>query len=162
MTEVVDQTRDGEFVLSEPRCYPTLGAAINDARRGELRVPMAFSGKDLLAGSSIDESLLSSFTLGIHFDGFNGSGSSITVAGASCTGGWWNTGSIWKNRISSSWNGCYRLKHHDKPNRVGITESTIGGGRVHNLTVLNNRAESISYWSGWAARAPAVWQAQGR
>lgn len=100
----------------------------------------------MFAGSSIDELLLSSFTLGIHFDGYNGSGSSITVVGASCTGGWWNTGSAWANRISSSWNGCYRLKHHDEPNRVGASESTTGSGRVHNLSVLNNRAESVSYW----------------
>ena len=38
---------------------------------------------------------MSTSTLGRHFDGFNGTGSSISVIGANCTGGWWNTGPTW-------------------------------------------------------------------
>ncbi len=88
----------------------------------------------------------STFTLGIHYDGYNGTGSSITVVGSSCSGGWWNTPSWFDNRISSSWNGCYRLRHYNKPNRGGMSGSTYGAGSVHNVPWwINNKAESVSY-----------------
>ncbi len=73
-----------------------------------------FSGAQLLADASLGEFTLAS-TLGVHFDGTNGTGSSISVSGGGCTGGHWNTGGSWANRISSSWNGCYKLRHHNPP-----------------------------------------------
>jgi hypothetical protein len=90
---------------------------------------------------------LSSFTLGIHFDGFNGTGSSISVAGSSCTGGWWNTGTTWANRISSSYNGCARLRHYDLANKGGSYQDTYGAGTTDNLSTMDNRSESVSYHS---------------
>ncbi len=91
--------------------------------------------------------MLSSFALGIHFDGANGSGSSITVTGAACSGGYWNTGSAWANRISSSYNGCGRLAHFDLPNKGGSVENTFGAGTTDNLGALNNQTESVAYHS---------------
>lgn len=148
VVDVVDQHADGEFVLSAPRCYPSFAEAAAEASAGAVQLGADASGQLLFDyEGAATAGVLASFTLGIHFDGFNGSGSSISVVGDSCTGGWWNTGATWANRISSSWNGCYRLKHHDGPNKTGASESTVGVGTTDNLTVLNNKAESGSYWS---------------
>lgn len=131
---VVDKESDGELIVSEPECFSDEAAA--DARVVE--------GHDSWSGST---SVLSSFVLGKHFDGFNGSGSSISVVGSSCTGGYWNTGSTWANRISSSYNGCYRLRHWELPNKNGASENTYGAGTTDNLGPLNNRVQSVSYHS---------------
>jgi hypothetical protein len=66
---------------------------------------------------------------------------------AGLTGGYWNTGSTWANRISSSYNGCYRLRHWELPNKSGASESTYGVGTTNNLGSLNNRVQSVSYHS---------------
>lgn len=131
---VVDQKDDGELIVSEPECFADEAAA--DVR--------ALEGRE---SSSALSSAVSSFVLGKHFDGFNGSGSSISVVGSSCTGGYWNTGSAWANRISSSYNGCYRLKHWELPNKTGASENTYGVGTTNNLGSLNNRVQSVSYHS---------------
>ena len=146
VVEAVGQLADGELVLSAPRCYESFAEAVADASGGTVLVEAEASGAVLFSDPAIEEALLASFTLGIHFDGFNGSGSSISVVGSACNGGWWNTGLTWANRISSSWNGCYRLRHHDLANKEGASESTIGAGATRNLSGLSNRVESVSYW----------------
>jgi hypothetical protein len=146
VVEVVGQRASGGLVLSEPRCYSSFSGAVFDASGGAFQLGAGSSGAVLFEDGSTTASVLASFTLGVHFDGFNGSGSSISIVGGSCTGGWWNTGTTWANRISSSWNGCYRLTHHDGANKTGASESTVGVGATRNLSVLNNRAESVSYW----------------
>ncbi len=146
VVEVVDQKSDGEFVLSQPVCFKRASDALLYASGGFTTHGPGDSVASLQAGGGFT-SLSGSFALGIHYDGFNGTGSSITVMGSSCTGGWWNTSSAWDNRISSSYNGCYRLTHHDLPNKAGASESTTGSGTTHNLSSLNNQTESVSYWS---------------
>jgi len=143
---VVATEGDGELVLSPPHCYGTFSEAMLDASDGRLRLPVGTPGSIVFSDSKVGVTV-ASFTLGIHYDGYGGSGSSISVVGSSCAGGWWNTSGFWDNRISSSFNGCYRLKHHDGPNRTGGFESTTGSGSIHDLTFFNNRAESVSYWS---------------
>lgn len=134
MVFVVDQNPDGELIVSELECFTDEATA--DA--------IALEGHDSWSTSL---SAVSSFVLGKHFDGFNGSGSSISVVGSSCTGGYWNTGSTWANRISSSYNGCYRLRHWELPNKNGASENTYGVGTTNNLGSLNNRVQSVSYHS---------------
>lgn len=131
---VVDQKPDGKLIVSEPECFADEAAAEARATEGHESWAESFSE-------------VSSFVLGKHFDGFNGSGSSISVVGSSCTGGYWNTGSTWANRISSSYNGCYRLKHWELPNKSGASENTYGVGKTNNLGSLNNRVQSVSYHS---------------
>ena len=131
---VVDQRPDGELIVSEPECFADEAAA--DAKAAEGHESRAESVR-----------AVSSFVLGKHFDGFNGSGSSISVVGSSCTGGYWNTPSAWANRISSSYNGCYRLRHWELPNKNGASENTYGVGTTNNLGSLNNRVQSVSYHS---------------
>jgi len=145
VVEVVDQKWDGEFVLSQPVCFERASDAFAYASGGFTTLEPG-AGDPLLRNSG-STALSGSFALGIHYDGFNGTGSSITVMGSSCTGGWWNTSTVWDNRISSSHNGCQRLTHHDLPNSAGASESTTGSGTTDNLSSLNNQAESVSYWS---------------
>lgn len=146
VVEVIEQRPDGELITSEPVCFRRSADALAYASDGLIALT---EGEDLqaLAANGGVRSLSGSFAIGIHYDGFNGSGSSVTIMGSSCSGGWWNTSSAWDNRISSSYNGCQRLAHHDYANKAGQSESTIGAGTTDNLNDLNNRAQSVSYWS---------------
>lgn len=147
VVRVIDQLESGEFVLTDPVCYPTFAEAAFAASSGTVRLDRDAQPSDL---TSLREAaaLLSTFTLGVHYDGYGGGGSSISVVGSSCSGGYWNTPPAWDNRISSTWNGCYRVTHHDLPNKGGSSGSTYGAGSVHNVpSWINNKAESVSYWS---------------
>ncbi|HZD23791.1 MAG TPA: hypothetical protein VE569_10385 [Acidimicrobiia bacterium] len=139
---VLDQKADGELVLSPPTCF-------TDERSAEMWAAEGAGGLVLTDNGALTATATSStFTLGRHYDGFSGSGSSIRIVGGNCTGGWWNTSSWWDNRISSSYNGCARLTHWDYPNKLGISESTYGSGTINNLSYMNNKTESVSYHSG--------------
>lgn len=143
---VVGQQGDGRLVLSSAECFETFGEALTAASGGSTVFAKDVSGSDLMADESTLGVTVASFALGIHFDGSNGSGSSITVVGSSCSGGYWNTGSVWENRISSSWNGCYRLRHFDGPARTGSWVDTVGAGVTHDLAWwMNDRTESVAY-----------------
>ena len=136
---VVGQAEDGKMTLSEPDCHDTKAKAALDAS-GLLQIGESGPGSFAMAGST--------FTLGIHYDGYNGSGSSITVVGSSCTGGYWNTPTWFDNRITSSYNGCGRLRHYDKPYRGGSSTNTYGAATTDNLSSwMNNRTESVAYFS---------------
>lgn len=136
---VVDQLNDGELQMSRPTCFPTQREAAALAAQPAL-APRA-AGVDAGNGVAL-------FTLGIHYDGYNGTGASITVVGSSCSGGWWNTPTWFDNKISSSFNGCYRLRHYNRPNRAGSSTSTTGVGDIDNLPYfMNNRTESVAYFS---------------
>jgi hypothetical protein len=144
LVRVVDQTDDGEFIVGPEECFATFAAAQVAVRTSPLKVPRD-AGFDETAHHESGRLLLS-FTLGTHYDGSGGSGSSISVVGDACTGGWWNTGGAWANRISSSWNGCYRLRHYDNPDKFGSWADTVGVGSVHNLPAgMNNKTESVAY-----------------
>lgn len=141
---VIGQEADGQFITSEPVCFEKEPDAENWA--AGLPAPSLNTDSDE-ARSTSGPTTLSSFTLGRHYDGANGSGSSIRIVGSSCGGGYWNTGANWANRISSSYNGCARLRHWDLPNRGGSSEDTFGAGTTDNLGFMNNNAESVSYHS---------------
>ena len=134
---VLGQHEDGEFILSDPVCYKTIR---------EVEVLLAENARSSVLAGGFGETL-GSFTIGRHFDGFNGTGSSVSIVGVSCTGGYWNTSAAWDNRISSSYNGCARLRHYDLPNKAGTFQDTYGLGSTDNLSLLNNKVESISYHS---------------
>jgi hypothetical protein len=144
--DVLGELPTGEFIVSEPRCYSTFPQAVADETDGTVRLASGTKGTVLFEDAET-AAAVSSFTLGTHFDGANGTGSSISVTGSSCTGGYWNTSASWDNRISSSYNGCGRLRHYDYANKGGSAENTYGAGATDNLGVLNNRTESVSYHS---------------
>ncbi|NND01910.1 MAG: hypothetical protein HKN91_03915 [Acidimicrobiia bacterium] len=137
---VTDKSAEGELNMSDPTCVTSKAEAAELAGRAIYKPQMAD-----LDGMAFG---FSNFTLGIHYNGKNGTGSSITVVGTSCTGGWWNTPGWFDNRTSSSYNGCYRLKHYDKPNKTGTSANTYGAGTTDNIpTYMNNRTESVAYYS---------------
>lgn len=138
---VVGQRPDGELILSAPDCFSDELSADVWAAYG---LPASTSGTTTAESSGV-YATSSTFTLGRHYDGYNGSGSSIRIVGSSCTGGYWNTSSSWDNRISSSYNGCSQLKHWDLPYKNGMAESTYGSGTTDNLSYMNNLTESVSY-----------------
>lgn len=159
---VAEQGRDGEIVLGDLRCYEHFSAAVLDATNGAIVLSedqdgeSLFTGEYALSGTAMVDkdgpaysalgSKPTSFTLGIHFDGSSGTGSSIAITGSSCTGGYWNATGFWKNRISSSWNGCYRLRHYDYQNKSGSSYTTTGGGQIDNIASwFSNKTESVSY-----------------
>ena len=139
VVHVIGQAEDGRLTMSEPDCYETKEAAAM-AVAGPIQSQTADFGAIAMAGST--------FTLGIHYDGYNGTGSSITVVGSSCTGGYWNTPTWFDNRTTSSYNGCGRLRHYDKAYRGGSYTNTYGAGTIDNLAGwMNNRTESVAYYS---------------
>ncbi len=140
------QKPDGELVMAPARCFASFAEAVADASGGAVRVDPGTPAAALWTDPDL-QVLLSGFALGTHYDGFNGSGSSVTIRGSSCTGGWWNTSAAWDNQISSSWNGCTRLRHYDYPNKGGASQDTYGSGTTDNLSTLNNRTESVAYLS---------------
>lgn len=145
VADVQTQRSDGELVLGEMRCYETFAAAVDDVSDGALSLAPSTPGSAAFTDSGLHSSLMM-FTLGIHYQGLNGNGSSIAISGSSCSGGWWNAIGYWGNRISSSYNGCYRLRHWDHYNKGGISASTYGRYRVHNLpSYMRNRTNSVSY-----------------
>lgn len=146
VVRVVGERPDGEFVVTAATCFATLAEALTFASGGSVVFDAGLTGPGLLADEGGAAATVASFTLGVHFDGFNGSGSSISVVGSSCSGGYWNTGATWADRISSSWNGCYRLRHHVSSGGQGSGEDTYPAGSIHNLTWMNNLTRSISYW----------------
>lgn len=77
--------------------------------------------------------------------GSNYSGSSLSIAGSSCSGGWLNLPSNWVNRINSTvtyGSGCDRVKHFDSYALSGSYQSTWPNG---NLSYMIDRANSVQY-----------------
>ena len=145
----VDVASDGRLVLDEPECYSTVAdaAEATEVALADVAASNRSVARSALASDSAGQQVAqaSSKTLGIHYDGTSGSGSSITVVGSACTGGYWNASATWKNRISSTYNGCGRLKHYDKPSMVGTMYTTLGVGTTDNLSWFANMTESVSY-----------------
>jgi hypothetical protein len=139
---VVGQRQSGQLVTAPPSCYASFAdamASIGVDTRGVTNPNPA----TLAAAGRLERA--ATFTIGIHYDGANWTGSSMSVTGSNCLGGWLNVSSTWVNRISSTWNGCNRILHFDGYNRTGAYESTMGNGG--NLITLNNRTNSIQYTS---------------
>ncbi|KAA3637569.1 MAG: hypothetical protein DWP92_07535 [Armatimonadetes bacterium] len=143
----VGQESDGELITTGVECFDTFADAMVFASNGSLLLPRDASGSVLFTDPGVS-AMASTFTLGVHFDGYSGTGSSTTVVGADCTGGYWNTPAWFDNKISSSYNGCARLKHFDYANASGYLTATTGAGTTDNLPYsANNKTESVSYHS---------------
>jgi len=137
---VTEKTGEGELKMSDPTCLASREAASELASRPIFKPQMAD-----IDGMAYG---FSNFTIGIHYNGSNGTGSSITVVGSSCTGGYWNTPGWFDNKESSAYNGCYRLRHYNNPNKSGMGANTYGAGTTDNLpSYMNNRTESVAYFS---------------
>ncbi|CAN5474001.1 MAG: hypothetical protein ACR2JP_06630 [Acidimicrobiia bacterium] len=141
------ETADGQLVVTEPECFasPADAAAATEEAIADLAASTTpgIGVNTALPGAIVP--LAASLTLGIHYDGSSGTGSSIAIVGSGCTGGYWNASATWKNRISSTYNGCGRLKHYDYQNRLGMTYTTYGVGDLDSLSWFSDMTESVSY-----------------
>lgn len=121
---VIGQEDSGQFILSEEECFDTYD--------------------EMLSG--LEEGTDADFIIGAHYEHSNLGGSSFTVVGSGCTGGWLNVRPSWNDRISSTANGSYRISHWEHQGTSGAefkTRSPYG-----NITgVMNDQTSSISYHS---------------
>ncbi len=144
---VTGQAEDGEMTLGPETCYGTFAEAMADVSAGTVTLDLDTAGSAVFDDELVG-TLAASFTLGIHYDGYGGSGSSISITGTSCSGGYWNAYGFWSNRISSSFNGCYHLRHYDGYSKTGGSYNTYGGGQIDNIYGwMNNRTNSVAYYS---------------
>lgn len=135
VVEIVDQRKNGEFVLTDPSCFDDLEDAMNQAGLG--------TGLD-----TVDEIqaavAASSVTIGIHYDGANYTGASISVVGGICNGGHANMSPSWDNRISSTISlVCGRIRHWTGANKTGSAQDTLPNGNLSSP--VNNQVSSIQY-----------------
>lgn len=135
VVEATSREADGLLRLTEPRCYPTFRAMLTSIG---VHPRTTSESPALLAQEAV---LLA--TIGIHFEHTNQGGASLTVTGIDCAGGYTNLTLLWRNRISSTVNGCPRIRHFEGLNKTGNAEDTTGSGG--NLGPLDNRADSIQY-----------------
>ena len=110
---------------------------------GHLRTTPPSCSSDRAEAERAVETDSGDFPIGIHWDGPGLTGSSFTVVGSSCSGGWLNLNSLWINRVSSTENFCPRIRHFDGYNLTGSSEYTFYPGG--NLGLLNNATNSIQY-----------------
>lgn len=135
---VVDQLPSGEYVLSDPECFEDMTAVYQAAAD-------AVSAK---AGSTKQASAIAALsiqsTLATHYDGASFTGSSFTVSGVNCAGGYVNMTATWDNRVSSTSSSfCPRIRHWTNTNASGSSQDTTPSG---NLTSpVNNAVSSIQY-----------------
>ncbi len=108
---------NGEFVTTLPVCS-----------RGKRTEPV-----------SVD--IEASGTIAVHYSGTGFQGSTFTVTGSGCNGGWLNLPSQWINVISSTYSSC-AVTHFDYFYLTGDAETTYGNA---NLGPLNNRTNSARY-----------------
>lgn len=134
---VEGQARSGEFLLSEVTCFQDQSSALSFAGTG----PALDTAAE--ARSASGQVAAMSMTIGIHYDGANLSGSSITVSGANCGGGYLNLSAAWENRISSTLGGCPRVRHWTGANKTGSFQDTLPNGNL--VAPVNNAASSIQY-----------------
>jgi hypothetical protein len=78
----------------------------------------------------------------VHFTGSNFTGSTLSIIGNTCSGGWLNMPTGWANVISSTSSACF-VSHYDLYYLAGDSESTFNPGG--NLFFLDNRTNSASY-----------------
>ncbi len=144
VVHVVDQRADGEIITGPQTCFPTFSGAATYASSGKLRLPADTPGAANNYGGM--ETLMGNSTLAMHFDGYYGTGASVTIVGAGCNG-YWNTSSWWDNRISSTYNACFKTRHYDLPRLSGSWVTLSGPLTTHNLPwSMNNKTESVKYY----------------
>lgn len=136
VVHVLGIEESGEYLTDAPVCYPTLEEALADSGP-----PAGGAGT---AGRS-SSSVLSSVTLGTHFANSNRGGSSISISGTACDGGYTNLSAAWVNRISSTQNNCSNTRFFDGVDKSGSQEAT--NLATVNLGALNDASDSILYAS---------------
>lgn len=137
VVEVTGQEADGRYLTTSPRCYGSYRSMLESI---DVR-PRSDSEDATVLGA---EAVAMSTPLATHYENFNGLGSSLTIYGIGCTGGYANLDVAWRNRISSTYGYCGTIRHYDLLNKGGISEPT-SWGLANLLLGLNNKTESVQY-----------------
>lgn len=138
-----------QLEIVERSCFPTFEQVLTAASAPPTAVYDSLASP-LTAPSSVGIStgirplitVLTDFTLAVHYDGSSFGGASLTVTGGNCAGGYINLPADWNNRISSTTLGCSVVKHYDSINITGTVETLTSSG---NLTYMDNRSTSVQY-----------------
>ena len=112
--QVVDRKPSGELVTTAPSCYDSMAEMQQAASSPSTRSRRA--------------STTSSFALDTHYDQPNLTGSSTTVYGSDCLGGWLNTSAYWAANMASTASGCNRVRHHLGTNLTGTYQDIFSPG----------------------------------
>jgi hypothetical protein len=139
--EVIGIEQTGELITAEPVCFGTLAQALSSV--GADVDPDATLTLDDVTAQDLAPVAAASGPIGIHYDGSNRTGSSITVVGSDCAGGYLNLSSDWINRISSTLNLCPVVRFFDGYDKSGSSETTYTS--TVNLFSLNNASNSVQY-----------------
>jgi hypothetical protein len=107
---------------------------------GELVVSSEQCGESSEVGRALVDA--ASSVIATHYTGLNFTGSSLTITGGGCGGGWLNLPSSWVNTISSTSSIC-DVDHYDFFYRGGTSQRVWSPGG--NLTTMDNRANSVQY-----------------
>ena len=135
VVSVIDQLESGEFVLSDEECYSDFGSAMESLGLGE---SAATPAQAQAAAFSIQS------TLATHYDGASYTGSSFSVLGFNCLGGYVNMSASWDNRVSSTYSSfCPRVRHWTGVNLSGQYQDTLSSGNLSSP--VNNTVSSIQY-----------------
>lgn len=125
---IIGQKPSGEFIMTRPSCADT---------------PAAAQALDRQAMATEDTAMMAQ-VLAIHYKGSNFSGSSLTINGVDCNGGWHNLNSSWTNKVVSTRNMyCLRTTHYDLPNKVNYLETHYSNEVNHTYVCC---ISSIAYW----------------
>jgi hypothetical protein len=138
---IAPTSASGATAPAEEHCVVRVTKPDASGRLHLTRLECAPSRAEALRSAQVTS--MADWSIGIHYDGPGLTGSSLTVVGADCTGGWLNLPAGWSNRISSTMHGCPRIRHFDGFWLVSPAETTLSPGG--NLIALNNRPSSIQY-----------------
>jgi hypothetical protein len=144
VVNVEGQKADGELITSQPRCFSRFSDAMDHATGGKVHLARSAQGSVMFEDAQVSAQA-SSYTIGIHYTGYNGTGSSITITGSDCNGGYWNATGYWVDNIRSSYNGCPVLVHCDEINLGGHCVATSPIGQIRNLGTLAGKVRSVEY-----------------
>lgn len=145
-TRVLGTSPSGEYILTPQECFDTFDAA---ARAGGVRASETITPTNI--DSLMDASVAATY-IGIHYDGTNWTGSSMSVQGSGCSGGGinWATAQSgqWNNRFSSTRNYCQYGAYvcfYDPSNYVAPYLAVQGWYDRSELGTLNNKTSSTKY-----------------
>lgn len=144
--EVAGQADSGILVEQRTECFATFSeamASVGLPYDSPEDLPAPGTDENARFGSGLSAAARSSGPLATHFDASNLTGTSITVTGADCGGGWLNLSTAWANRISSTYNFCSQVVFYDGIDKTGASRST--GANGWSLGTFSDRAESVMY-----------------
>jgi len=145
VVEVVGQQPDGEFITTPAVCYPSFDQVLNYIATRTASTSLRSSALIAAVTPEGRVSTSGTFILGTHYEYRNYGGSSFSVVGVDCAGGYLNlNNTAWNNRVSSTRNGCPIIRHWSEPYLQGnSSDLQWPGGNLPSS--MDNQTSSIQY-----------------